>query len=289
MLGEAGADLPVAIRGSMMRVRGEASADTRGARRKGKGKKRLDAESDEEEDDSQQSERDEDVDADAAAGTMWEKYTVVDTRPLLQGVVDAAHTLIVVLPPTAKKTTTALSASLLSSSRLDEQQLDISSAVLQQERPKRSLESPLLLSSFILPSCRSLLSSSNAVSPTEGDRSTERQPNAAVFEVAFLPRPLKTVEPGSHTTPPPLSLLSLIPTPTPAVPSWRDEMTEVGLSLSTLRQLRLFSGSTVRAAAPTRSGSPPLRLAAAVRSLSLLSLSLSRTLPGGAELGWLKA
>ncbi|ELR23296.1 Peroxin 6 (Pex6), putative [Acanthamoeba castellanii str. Neff] len=239
-LWEAGAGLPVAVRGSVLRVRSEISLADKSARKgkgkKGKGKAKLETDEgeDEERDQSESDDDDEDDGVDGSAGPTWEEYTIADTRPLLQGVLDATRTLIVILPPTAKKTTPSVAASApLPSFRPDAQHVDNSSAA--QQRPKRSPESPLLLSSFILPSCRSLLSSN--VSSAELDRSSSDDLKPAVLETSFLSRPLTTLEPGAACLGSNLLLLS--------APSWRDEMTEVGLSLFTLRQLHLFSGSTV--------------------------------------------
>jgi hypothetical protein len=182
----------------VLRVRSEISLADKSAR-KGKGKKgKAKLETDEGEDEeSEQSESDDEDEYDGvngSAGPAWEEYTIADTRPLLQGILDATRTLIVILPPTAKTTPSVTASAPLPSSRPDAQHVDNLSAA--QQRPKRSLESPLLLSSFILPSCRSQLSSN--ASSADLDRSDDLKP--AALETSFLSRPLATLEPGISIT-----------------------------------------------------------------------------------------
>jgi len=230
-----------------MRVRHEKAnivliKDENRTRRKAKGKaKAYDVESAEEDDEEVEDEevRGEEDEAAVEDGTgcVWETYSVVDTRPLLQGVLDEASTVIIVLPPLPKgsnvATAPAEEGSLASSHHLDP----------HSERPsnRRHQDSaPLLMSSFILPSCRSLLLGSDEAGASwpppnsKGEQvpngelyaAAERNgtPAAPMLEVVLLTRPLEQLEPS---------------------PSWRDEMCEVGLTLFTLRRLRFFSGSWV--------------------------------------------
>jgi hypothetical protein len=211
----------VAVRGSVLRVRGDAASEDAGSgRSKGKGKKgkeKLKADSDsgegsDDDDDAENSdgeprrpegEEQSSVGANgAASSSVWEEYTIVDTRPLLQGVLDATRTLIVILPPTAKSdatpssaTTSSLVSATTTSLASPQPNQSLVSTTPTRDRPKRSQDSPLLLSSFILPSCRTLLSS-NTSPVVNGERRAEIK-KAVALEVSFLPRPLRKLEPGT--------------------------------------------------------------------------------------------
>jgi len=201
-----------------MRVRHEKAnivliKDENRTRRKAKGKaKAYDVESAEEDDEEVEDEevRGEEDEAAVEDGTgcVWETYSVVDTRPLLQGVLDEASTVIIVLPPLPKgsnvATAPAEEGSLASSHHLDP----------HSERPsnRRHQDSaPLLMSSFILPSCRSLLLGSDEAGASwpppnsKGEQvpngelyaAAERNgtPAAPMLEVVLLTRPLEQLEP----------------------------------------------------------------------------------------------